>query len=151
MMFKDQAELLAFFSQGGAAQLASAAAHVAPVQNTDKVTAGKPAATPTAPATATTTPKASAKAGTAAASPSDPKPVAAATPAASTASSEKPADSVDYPTLQKAVFALANASREAAGEVAQSFNVKTFKELPAAQWLDALTAVNTKLAELQAA
>lgn len=56
--------------------------------------------------------------------------------------------SVDYPTLQKAVFALAGKSREAAAEVAGKFGVKTFKELPEAQWADALAAVNTKLAEV---
>lgn len=72
-------------------------------------------------------------------------------PAASTASSSEPAGSVDYPTLQKAVFALAGKSREAAAAVAASLGVKTFKELPADKWADALAAVNGKLAELEAA
>lgn len=86
----------------------------------------------------------------------DPKP--AATPAtqpaadtAQTASSETPAASVDYPTLQKAVFALAGKSREAAAAVAASMGVKTFKELPEDKWAGALVAVNAKLAELEAA
>jgi hypothetical protein len=69
-------------------------------------------------------------------------------PAASTASSSEP---VEYPVLQKAVFALAGKSREAAAAVAASMGVKTFKELPADKWGDALAAVNAKLAELEAA
>lgn len=64
-----------------------------------------------------------------------------------TTSSPKPSASVDYPTLQKAVFALAGKSRDAAAAVAASFSVKTFKELPEAKWADALTAVNAALAE----
>ena len=78
------------------------------------------------------------------------KPAAAAsapaTPAASTASSSAP---VEYPVLQKAVFALAGKSREAAAAVAASFGVKTFKELPADKWGEALGAVQEKLAELE--
>lgn len=70
------------------------------------------------------------------------------TPAASTASSSEP---VEYPVLQKAVFALAGKSREAAGAVAASLGVKTFKDLAADKWGDALVAVNAKLAELEAA
>ena len=63
-----------------------------------------------------------------------------------TTSSPKPSDSVDYPTLQKAVFALAGKSRDAAAAVAASFSVKTFKDLPEAKWADALVAVNAALA-----
>jgi hypothetical protein len=62
-----------------------------------------------------------------------------------TTSSAKPSASVDYPTLQKAVFALAGKSRDAAAAVAASFSVKTFKELPEAKWADALAAVNVAL------
>lgn len=61
------------------------------------------------------------------------------------------AATVDYPTLQKAVFVLAGKNREAAGAVAQSFGVKTFKELTEGQWGAALEAVNAKLAELEVA
>ena len=82
----------------------------------------------------------------------DPKPAAEPStpeaPAASTASSSEP---VEYPVLQKAVFALAGKSREAAAAVAASMGVKTFKELPQDKWADALVAVNAKLAELEAA
>jgi hypothetical protein len=53
---------------------------------------------------------------------------------------------VDYPTLQKAVFALAGKSRESAAAVAASMGVKTFKELPESKWADALVAVNAALA-----
>jgi len=75
----------------------------------------------------------------------------APTPAPAASPSAAASPTVDYPTLQKAVFALANASREAASEVAASFNVKTFKELSQDQWAPALTAVNTKLESLKVA
>lgn len=85
----------------------------------------------------------------------DPKPVAEPStqeaPAAQTASSSEASPSVDYPVLQKAVFALAGKSRDAAAAVAAGFGVKTFKELPADKWADALATVNDKLAELEAA
>jgi len=81
-----------------------------------------------------------AKVETPAAEPSAPAPVDAPAASAPVASS-----SVDYPTLQKAVFALAGKSREAAGAVAASMGVKTFKELPEAKWADALVAVNAAL------
>jgi hypothetical protein len=70
----------------------------------------------------------------------DPKPVAEGT-----TSSAKPSESVDYPTLQKAVFALAGKSREAAGAVAAALGVKTFKELDSSKWAEALAAVNVAL------
>ncbi len=99
-----------------------------------------------AAASAETQPQASTAATT------DPKPAAEASaqaaPAASTASSSAP---VEYAVLQKAVFTLAGKSREAAGAVAQSFGVKTFKELPEAKWAAALAAVQAKTAELEAA
>lgn len=72
-------------------------------------------------------------------------------PAASTVSSSEPSKSVDYATLQKAVFALAGKSREAAAAVASSFGVKTFKDLPTDKWGEALGAVQEKLAELESA
>jgi len=78
-------------------------------------------------------------------------PAAKSTPAPVTAAAEPAPEvkpTIDYPTLQKAVFALANASREAAGAVAKSLGVKTFKELDASRWGEALAAVNAKLAEL---
>lgn len=85
----------------------------------------------------------------------DPKPVAEPStqeaPAAQTASSSEASPSVDYPVLQKAVFALAHKSREAAAALAADFGVKTFKELPADKWADALATVNAKLAELESA
>lgn len=64
---------------------------------------------------------------------------------------ENSAPAVEYPVLQKAVFTLAGKSRDAASAVAQSFGVKTFKDLTADKWADALAAVNAKLAELEAA
>ena len=73
-----------------------------------------------------------------AAAPSAPAPAPA--PAASSSAA------VDYPTLQKAVFALAGKSRESAAAVAASMGVKTFKELPEAKWAEALAAVNEALA-----
>lgn len=75
----------------------------------------------------------------------------AAEPPASTAaaSSPAPAHAIEYTVLQKAVFALAGKSREAAAGIAASFGVKTFKDLPSDKWADALAAVNAKLAELE--
>lgn len=79
------------------------------------------------------------------------KTVAESNPTAEPAEAAAPASTaaeVDYPTLQKAVFALAGKSREAAAAVAASFGVKTFKELPEAKWGEALAAVQAKTAEL---
>ena len=76
----------------------------------------------------------------------EPTPAPVAEAPASTASSSEPAPSVDYPTLQKAVFALAGKSREAAAAVAASMGVKTFKELGQDKWAEALVAVNAALA-----
>lgn len=157
--FTSEADLLAFFAnkkavmhQPGLPLESGEFLPAAEVNKAAKVAAPKPAATPAAPAPA---PKEAAAPAPAAESPSDPKPSAAA-PAAeaqpSAASTAAPADSqtgtVDYPTLQKAVFTLAGKSREAAAAVAASFGVKTFKELDASKWGDALAAVNTKIAEL---
>jgi hypothetical protein len=86
----------------------------------------------------------------------------AATPAAASASAKKqePAASqepaadegvLDYAVLQKAVFALAGKSRDAALAVNQQFNVKTMKELPEDKRREALAAVNAKIAELEVA
>lgn len=77
---------------------------------------------------------------------SSPAPAAAAR---STAPADEPVDTIEYATLQKAVFTLAGKSREAAAAVAQSFGVKTFKDLPADKWVAAFAAVNAKLAELE--
>lgn len=72
-----------------------------------------------------------------------------AEPSAPETTAAPAASSVDYPTLQKAVFALAGKSREAAASVAAGFGVKTFKELDASKWGEALGAVQEKLAELE--
>ena len=136
--FPDQVALVAFFTANTGAVSAPEKAAVADI----KPGKPKPAATPAATVAAQP-----ASAAPAAESPSDPKPAPAVViPAASTASSEKPAASVDYPTLQKAVFALAGKSREKAAEVAASFGVKTFKDLDQSKWADALAAVNVALA-----
>lgn len=123
-----------------AASQATAKADAAP-----KKTAA--AANPAAQSAATAAPASTAATeGNAAAGPS-----AQEAPAAQTASSDEASKSVDYPTLQKAVFALAGKSREAAAAVAASMGVKTFKELAEGKWAEALVAVNAKLAELEAA
>lgn len=98
--------------------------------------APKPARAEKAPAAPAPTP----------AAPAPSAPTAEAAPAAAPA--EKPAPSVDYPTLQKAVFALAGKSREAAGAAAAAFGVKTFKDLDSGRWGEALAAVQAKTAEL---
>lgn len=58
------------------------------------------------------------------------------------------APAVSYAELQKAVLLLAGRNRDAALALASSMGVKTFKELDAARWPEALVAVNTKIAEL---
>lgn len=73
---------------------------------------------------------------------------AAAAPEPKVESSESKPASVEYPVLQKAVFALAAKSREAATALVAEFGVKTFKELDPSKWADALAAVNAKLAEV---
>jgi len=72
-------------------------------------------------------------------------------PQASTAQAADAPSAVEYPVLQKAVFTLAGKSRDAASAVAASFGVKTFKELDAKRWGEALAAVQAKTAELEAA
>ncbi len=121
--FPDQAALLAFFAKPTMEVEAPKAEAPKTVSKVPKITVPAPSAVETP-------------------SPSSSSTVAAA----DTTSSEKPSASVDYPTLQKAVFALAGKSRESAGAVAASFGVKTFKELPEAKWGEALAAVNAALA-----
>ena len=70
--------------------------------------------------------------------------------AAEAPTKEQPA-AVDYPTLQKAVFALAAINREAVIATASGFGVKTFKELDQSKWAAALEAVQARTAELKAA
>ena len=106
----------------------------APVATKDEVPAPKPSKTAAEPAVAQPQPTA--------------KHEEAPAPAAAADQSE-PAP--DYPTLQKAVFTLAGKDREAAMAIARSFGVRTFKELPADKWAEALAAVNAKLAELEGA
>lgn len=79
-----------------------------------------------------------------------PAPEVTAEPQAAEAPTEAPT-AVDYPTLQKAVFALAAINREAVIATAGSFGVKTFKELDQSKWAAALDAVQAKVAELKAA
>jgi hypothetical protein len=123
--FPDQAALLAFFTSpalpGDVGEAPKAAKEKAKA-------VAVPVASVSAPSTA-------------------PKSEPAQEPVATT-SSVKPSESaVGYPTLQKAVFALAGKSRDAAAAVAKSFDVKTFRELPEAKWGEALVAVNAALAE----
>lgn len=58
------------------------------------------------------------------------------------------APAVQYAELQKAVLLLAGKNRDAALALAQTMGVKTFKELDAARWAEALAAVNNKIVEL---
>lgn len=80
-----------------------------------------------------------------------PAPEVKAEPQAAEAPAEEQPAVVDYPTLQKAVFALAALNREAVIATAGSFGVKTFKELDQSKWAAALEAVQAKVAELKAA
>lgn len=111
--------------------------------------AGKPAQAPApapgpATAKADAAPKKTAAAKTPAAQSAE-TPAPASTAATSDPETETPA--VDYPTLQKAVFALANAKgRDAViGLMKDTFNVGSAKELKPEQWAPALAAVNAAL------
>jgi len=128
LSFPDQQALVNFFANTGAmsAPEKTAVADIAAV----KVPSPKP---PKAQQSAPVAP-----APVAAPAPATVEPEVAPAPAAAPAA-------VDYPTLQKAVFALAGKSRESAGAVAASFGVKTFKELDQSKWADALAAVNAAL------
>lgn len=109
--------------------------------------AAKSTAAATQVTAASTQPTAEAAAETAAPE----KTAAESSPTAAPVEAAQPASiavEVDYPTLQKAVFALAGKSRDAAAAVAASFGVKTFKELDASKWGEALAAVQAKTAEL---
>lgn len=77
-------------------------------------------------------------------------PVAEASAASTAPQSDTPSTAavVDYAVLQKAVFTLAGKNKPAALELAAGFGVKTFKDLPADLWAEALAAVNAKIAEL---
>lgn len=128
----------------------AAAAEAPPTQAapaaTSRATAMKPAASEKkTPASGTSVTTSSADASGA----GEGNAAAASTPAPAAETPTSRASSVDYPTLQKAVFTLAGKSREAAAAVAASFGVKTFKDLPADKWAAAFAAVNTKLAELE--
>lgn len=116
----------------------------APVPEAEAPKSRKAAATPAAVETKAAKPEPAVE------SPSDPKPAAEPTPAPVVETKSSTASSVDYSTLQKAVFTLAGKSREAAAAVAQSFGVKTFKDLPADKWADALEAVQERLAIVEA-
>lgn len=148
LSFASQDELLAFFAGKatkpftGGASLAGEGLKPTP-EKTEKA-AQAPASS--AQAAIKTVAKAEPKVET-------PKPeTAAATSGQAAAAASTASAVVDYATLQKAVFALANKSREAAGEVAASLGVANFKgfEQNAEGRPAALAAVNAKLAELGA-
>lgn len=112
-----------------------------------KVEAKKPKATP-APQPAAPAPSQHTAEAVVADAPAKSTEPPAPQPSTAPAAAASSVSDVDYPTLQKAVFALAGKSREAAAAVAQSFGVKTFKELDASKWGEALAAVNAKIAEV---
>lgn len=137
LTFASQDELLAFF----AGKTATAGEGV---KNKEKAA---PAPAATAPAATETVAKPQVNKAEAPKPETAAAPSAQAAPGASTASEDVP-----YATLQKAVFALAAKSREAAGEVAAALGVANFKgyEQNAEGRPAALAAVNAKLAELGA-
>lgn len=133
-------ELLGFFGQAKmplAAGLALDSGEFIPAAELNK--AAKPKATP-APQTQSPAAQTAAQAATGASN------------ASSKQASESPAkDALDYPTLQKAMFALAGKSREAAGAVVATLGVASLKVLDQSRWPEALAAINAKMAELEAA
>ena len=149
LTFANAAELVAYF-QGTSlvpvtkTEVKPEAAKAEPAKKskadaTASVPASQPVEQPVAE-TPATTPATGGEQGNAAAEPSAPEATAASTASSPT--------SVDYATLQKAVFTLAGKDKASALAVAASFGVKTFKDLPEDKWADALTAVNAKIAEL---
>jgi hypothetical protein len=76
-----------------------------------------------------------------------PKPPA---PAPAKPPAPKPA-AVEYSVLQKAVFELAGKSRDKATELLAQFEVKSFKDLAAERYAEALAAVKAAIAELDTA
>ncbi len=78
---------------------------------------------------------------------------AATQPSVATARTDAPepgAPTVDYATLQKAVFKLAAApgGRQKCTELCTALGVASFKELPAERWADALAKVTAASAEV---
>lgn len=138
-------------------QFASIAAAIKALTNVPEADAALGTTRDAAPAPAPAKPKAAEKAAAPAASaePARTTEQPAAAAVKESAAADKPkADAIDYPTLQKAVFALAGKGTEgraAAGELAQSFGVKTFKDLDSAKWGEALQAVVAKTAEIETA
>jgi hypothetical protein len=155
--FPTEADLLAFFANkqatlgnpvaqpAGGQATAKASAAPAPKAES-KATAAPSAETSQQASTAATTPQATGasegNAGAALSAEAQPSVASTAAPASSQTGT------VDYATLQKAVFALAGKDKPAAMALATSLGVKTFKDLPADRWGEALAAVNAKLAEL---
>lgn len=133
LTFASEAELIKYF--------AGAAAPAATVTAKPETVAKKEVAAPKAE-------KAKAETPAPTATPAD---TATASLTVSSASSSEGASSVDYPTLQKAVFALANAKgRDAVVELLKTqFKVNSAKELTPEQYADALAAVTaaTELVE----
>lgn len=123
LSFTNTEEMLAYFTGRGVAAAA------VKVEQAKPETVKKEAATPKAEK-----PKAEPK----------PEAAAAATPAAEPEATTSSASSVDYPTLQKAVFALANAKgRDAVVNLLKDqFSVGSAKELKPEQYADALAAVS---------
>jgi hypothetical protein len=156
LSFASQAELLAFFAGTKPLVSADEKAAVASITAPVKEATTKPGKPQPAPTPAATGADLAALATTAAGSPSEPPKSAAAQPAAAQQSAASTAassastsgDAIDYSVLQKAVFALAGKSRETMVEMCAARGVKTFKELPADQWADALAEVNAALAKL---
>lgn len=147
--FATQQDLLAHLQLFGAQVPNGAPAPApAPGPNTAKAAAPKKTAAESTPAAQSAQAPSQASTAATASQETASEGNAAAAPSAPEAPAAQPASSVEYPVLQKAVFALAGKSREAAAAVAASFGVKTFKELPQDKWTAALAAVQAKTAEL---
>lgn len=126
LSFTNTEEMLAYFTGRGVIAAATVKVEQPKPETVKKETAAPKAEKPKAEPKAETPSPTSTPAATETASP----------PASS-------ASSVDYPTLQKAVFALANAKgRDAVVNLLKdTFNVGSAKELKAEQYADALAAV----------
>lgn len=151
LQFASQDELLAFFTGKTQPNLTGGASLKGEGLKVDPPKSSKGAVTQTATGTA------AAKAGPAAESPSEGNAGAADSSAQGKADASTASAVVPYATLQKAVFALANKSRDAVVALASELKLgetrfKFFEsEDNAGGRAAALAAVNAKLAELEVA
>jgi len=144
--FASENDALAFLSRNTPTVAADPTARVLTDADAAADLAGTPRPdNPTVPAkaAATSKPAKPAKAAAAAAPAEAPAPAPAPAPAA--------APTVEYPTLQKAVFELAAKNKPAVTALLAEMGIESFKSLKPEQYADALAKVQAKAAEIEVA